>query len=104
PLPPAGHELVVQIQESAIDNPASELLAGRAVTDVELAGFISSIFPDFRPDLLNPRDEAAEAEVAVESEEEDQAGTLLEAVEAAREAAEAARNAAERLTGDPLTI
>lgn len=46
PSPPGGHELVVQIQESAIDNAASQVLADRTLVDSQLALFIGNLLPN----------------------------------------------------------
>lgn len=98
PTPPLGHDLVVQVQESAVDNPASELLSGRALSDLELKAFLVGIFPDLRTDPAIRSDRV----IADAANAEERA--VLETVERARQAAEVARQAAETLVVDPVVI
>lgn len=45
PAPPSGQDLVVQIQESAIDNAASQVLADRTLVDSQIAVFVGNLLP-----------------------------------------------------------
>ncbi len=49
PTPPGGYYLAFQIQESAIDNTASTLLADRTLRDSEIASFAKALLPQSGP-------------------------------------------------------
>lgn len=46
PLPPTGHDVIVQIEQSAIDNAASQVLADRTLIDSQLALFVGNLLPN----------------------------------------------------------